>query len=117
MRGSPGPVADHRDDLVAERTRVINRLRRHLHEPDSALVERIDDAYRECEIRRRCTSPRTNGGPVGGMATVKRRGAYDLCKSRTSLGEHMQDGQHQRRVRAPCTWGDRVAIDLATRPF
>jgi transposase len=27
-------LADHRDDLVAERTRVINRLRWHLHEMD-----------------------------------------------------------------------------------
>lgn len=29
-------LADHRDDLVAERTRVINRLRWHLHELDPA---------------------------------------------------------------------------------
>ncbi|GAA5025470.1 hypothetical protein [Actinopolymorpha pittospori] len=27
-------LADHRDDLVAERTHVINRLRWHLHELD-----------------------------------------------------------------------------------
>ncbi|MEU9413471.1 IS110 family transposase [Streptomyces sp. NPDC048281] len=30
-------LMDHRDDLVAERTRVINRLRWHLHELDPAL--------------------------------------------------------------------------------
>ena len=31
-------LVDHREDLVAERTRVINRLRWHLHEldPDGA---------------------------------------------------------------------------------
>jgi transposase len=29
-------LVDHRDDLVAERTRAINRLRWHLHEPDPA---------------------------------------------------------------------------------
>jgi transposase len=29
-------LADHREDLVAERTRVINRLRWHLHELDPA---------------------------------------------------------------------------------
>ena len=29
-------LVDHRDDLVAERTRVINRLRWHLHELDPA---------------------------------------------------------------------------------
>ena len=27
-------LVDHRDNLVAERTRAINRLRWHLHEPD-----------------------------------------------------------------------------------
>jgi transposase len=27
-------LADHRDDLVGERTRMINRLRWHLHELD-----------------------------------------------------------------------------------
>jgi transposase len=31
-------LVDHRDDLVAERTRVINRLRWHLHELDPALA-------------------------------------------------------------------------------
>ena len=31
-------LVDHRDDLVAERTRVINRLRWHLHELDPTLV-------------------------------------------------------------------------------
>jgi transposase len=30
-------LVDHREDLVAERTRVINRLRWHLHELDPAL--------------------------------------------------------------------------------
>jgi transposase len=31
-------LVDHRDDLVAERTRVINRLRWHLHELDPAVA-------------------------------------------------------------------------------
>ena len=31
-------LVDHRDDLVAERTRVINRLRWHLHELDPAVT-------------------------------------------------------------------------------
>jgi transposase len=31
-------LVDHRDDLVAERTRVINRLRWHLHELDPSFV-------------------------------------------------------------------------------
>jgi transposase len=33
-------LVDHREDLVAERTRVINRLRWHLHELDPALEPR-----------------------------------------------------------------------------
>jgi transposase len=35
-------LADHRDDLVAERTRAINRLRWHLHELDPVGSPRRD---------------------------------------------------------------------------
>ena len=41
-------LVDHRDDLVAERTRIINRLRWHLHELDSSWDPRAGsmDRYR-----------------------------------------------------------------------
>jgi transposase len=50
-------LVDHREDLVAERTRIQNRLRWHLHDLDPALDEmapRLDrSAARVAQLRRR----------------------------------------------------------------
>src|SRR5207247_9664578 len=45
-------LVDHRDDLVAERTRIQNRLRWHLHDLDPALDEqaqRLERSHRRLE--------------------------------------------------------------------
>jgi transposase len=49
-------LVDHRDDLVAERTRIQNRLRWHLHDLDPALDEqaqRLQRSHRRLEQLRR----------------------------------------------------------------
>jgi transposase len=45
-------LVDHRDDLVAERTRVINRLRWHLHELDPDLQIPARALHRPKHLRR-----------------------------------------------------------------
>jgi transposase len=49
-------LVDHRDDLVAERTRIQNRLRWHLHDLDPALDEqasRLERSHKRIEQLRR----------------------------------------------------------------
>src|SRR4051812_25525389 len=43
-------LVDHRDDLVAERTRIINRLRWHLHELDSSWDPPAGSMDRYCTL-------------------------------------------------------------------
>src|SRR3954466_15032817 len=45
-------LVDHRDDLVAERTRVINRLRWHLHELDPDLQIPARTLHRATYLKR-----------------------------------------------------------------
>ena len=49
-------LVDHRDDLVAERTRVINRLRWHLHELDPACEPAPGALKRLCTLKRLATT-------------------------------------------------------------
>jgi transposase len=82
-------LVDHRDDLVAERTRKINRLRWHLHDldpdlnpPAGTLTHRTVAA--ELHTRLRDTAPST-----------RRDIALDLLDTITSLTTTINQLQHQ----------------------
>lgn len=61
-------LTDHRRDLVAERTRVINRLRWHIHELDPELVVRSRGLNRFCVIDTLERELERFGGVVAGIA-------------------------------------------------
>jgi transposase len=65
-------LADHREDLVAERTRMINRLRWHLHELDPAW----DPAPRSLTSRKNLTAVAARLATMDGLAA---RLAADLA--------------------------------------
>lgn len=73
-------LVDHREDLVAERTRIINRLRWHLHELDPTW----DPPVRSFD--RKKTITRVREGLTGRTGTVARLAArlVDRCEDLTA---------------------------------
>lgn len=61
-------LVDHREDLVAERTRVINRLRWHLHELDPGREPAPGSLKRACTLERLAASLEAADGLVARLA-------------------------------------------------
>jgi transposase len=69
-------LVDHRDDLVAERTRIQNRLRWHLHDLDPELDEqakRLERSHRRLEQLRRQLARREQTAQVRVVRDLLRR--------------------------------------------
>jgi transposase len=73
-------LVDHREDLIAERTRAINRLRWHLHELDPEWDLQARPTSRSCYVRRATPDLALQGrsmlkGVIGLASCRRRRGA------------------------------------------
>ena len=74
-------LVDHREDLVAERTRMQNRLRWHLHELDPELDPATRGLDRPAELDRiliRLAELPASPGPAGTVSQTMRRIAREL---------------------------------------
>ncbi len=69
-------LADHRDDLVAERTRAINRLRWHLHELDPAWAPPARSLWRPKHLKAILQHLTGEGGTVARLT----RGLVERCR-------------------------------------
>jgi transposase len=84
-------LADHRDDLVADRTRMISRLRWHLHELDPSW----DPAPRSLTSRKNLSAVADRLAPMGGLVA---RLAADLAARITALTADINDLQNEISV-------------------
>ena len=73
-------LADHRDDLVAERTRVINRLRWHLHELDPGWTPPARTLWRPTNL----TTITDRLGDLPGLVARLARTLVERCRELTS---------------------------------
>jgi transposase len=73
-------LVDHREDLVQERTRVINRLRWHLHELDPACEPAPGSLKRPCTLERLATTLADTDGLVARLA----RELVERCRQLTA---------------------------------
>jgi transposase len=81
-------LVDHRDDLVAERTRMQNRLRWHLHELDPELdpaARGLDRGSELDRIRVRLAELPAEPGPAGTVTETVRRIALELAADISAL--------------------------------
>src|SRR3954447_22824343 len=69
-------LADHRNDLVAERTRAINRLRWHLHELDPSWAPPPRSLWRPKHLNATLKRLETETGTVARLA----RGLVERCR-------------------------------------
>lgn len=81
-------LVDHREDLVAERTRAIGRLRWHLHELDPSW----DPAPRSLTARRNLAAVAARLAPMAGMVAVI---AADITARITALSADIKELERQ----------------------
>ena len=81
-------LADHREDLVAERTRAIGRLRWHLHELDPSW----DPAPRSLTARSNLAAVAARLAPMAGMVAVI---AADITARIAALSADIKDLERQ----------------------
>jgi transposase len=70
-------LIDHRDHLVAERTRIINRLRWHLHELNPSWQPPAGTLWRPEHLR-------AIGGRLAGVDGILARGLVERCRQLSS---------------------------------
>ncbi|MDO3398129.1 IS110 family transposase [Nocardioides sp. Root140] len=91
-------LADHRDDLVAERTRAINRLRWHLHELDPAWAPPARSLWRAKHLKAILQHLTREDGTVARLA----RGLVERCRLLTAeILELDQELEQLVRAQAP----------------
>ena len=106
-------LVDHREDLVAERTRMISRLRWHLHELDPgnepALrtlnhlrnLDRLADRLEPASGHRRATRPRADGAlpPADDRGQAARARDHCACRGHSTIaaGDLRLRAAHRRQ--------------------
>lgn len=88
-------LVDHREDLVAERTRVINRLRWHLHELDPA----NEPAPGSLKRLRTLTRLETRLGKADGLVARLARELVERCRQLTAEIQSLEQ-EITTRIRA-----------------
>jgi transposase len=83
-------LSDHREDLVCERTRAINRLRWHLHELDPALEPAPGALKRVCTLERLRASLEDREGIVARLARDLVRCVHELTLEIRSLEREIE---------------------------
>lgn len=83
-------LVDHREDLVCERTRAINRLRWHLHELDPSLEPRPGALKRSCTLERVAASLESREGLVARLARELVRRLQELTLEIRSLEREIE---------------------------
>ncbi|MGX4693640.1 IS110 family transposase [Streptomyces sp. JNUCC 63] len=84
-------LVDHRDDLVAERTRAINRLRWHLHELDPALDPPARCLVRVKHLAALTTQLADAGGTVARLARYLLERCHHLTLEIRSLDAEIKE--------------------------
>jgi transposase len=84
-------LVDHREDLVAERTRAINRLRWHLHELDPQWDPAARSLDRVSNLDRVLEQLADLPGPVAQLATVITRRCRSLTQEINTIEAEIRD--------------------------